>query len=207
MITFIFQDLYQRKKEFWAVSSIFIFAIFMLSLGESSDKVNMSQLLVLCFLLSALNLNNLFLSDFEDGTLEWLLSQQISLEYYMMAKCISYWLRTSFPLIVMTSFLIWIENWPLLNGIAFIIGLGIATLNLVFLGSTLIAQGKITDKVSLPLLILPFSIPSFLLTLSTTSATFDIMQILWFVLVLFGLFCVTFGAALIATPFLLRQLF
>jgi heme exporter protein B len=207
MIDFILQDLYQGKKEFWAVSSIFIFAIFMLSLGESSDKINMLQLLVLCFLLSSLNLNNLFLNDFEDGTLEWLLSQRVSLEYYMTAKCISYWLRTSVPLIVITSFLIWIENWPLLNGIAFIIGLSLGTLNLVFLGSIVIAQGKLVDKVSLPLLILPFSIPNFLLTVSITSTACDMAQILWLILILLGLFFITFGAALMATPFLLRQLF
>lgn len=207
MIGFIVHDLCQGKKEFLAVSSIFIFAIFMLSLGELPNKVNMSQVLVLCLLLSSLNLNKLFLSDFEDGTLEWLLSQRISLEYYVTAKCISYWLRTSIPLSVMTSFLIWVESWPLLNGIAFIMGLSIGTLNLIFLGSSLIAQGRLVDKISLPLLILPFSVPSFLLTVSMTSMACDMAQVLWFILILLGFLCITFGAAIMATPFLLRQLF
>jgi len=52
-----------------------------------------------------LSLERIFQSDYEDGSLDQLLLSPLPLELVVVAKCLSHWLTTALPLILMTPLL------------------------------------------------------------------------------------------------------
>ena len=66
----------------------------------------------------SLSLDQLFREDWEDGTLEWRMSEGQSLETYVLAKILSHWIRLGLSLTGIIGVISGFVSLPLLLGVA-----------------------------------------------------------------------------------------
>lgn len=147
----------------------------------------------------SLSLDHLFREDWEDGTLEWCMSESKSLEGYVFVKILSHWLRLGLPLTGMVGVIMGFTSFPLIFGVA------LTTLTLIFQGaiaSALCLNARANTPMLLPLLILPFSIP--MMVVSMAAATDPTTTINSYLALQGGLFFMSVALSLLACPFALR---
>jgi heme exporter protein B len=77
----------------------------------------------------SLSLDQLFREDWEDGTLEWRMSQNTYLEGYVFVKILAHWIRLGLPLTMIVGLITSFGSLPL------VLGVGMTTLSLTFLGA------------------------------------------------------------------------
>jgi heme exporter protein B len=147
----------------------------------------------------SLGLGQMFREDWEDGTLEWWVSENKSLEIYVLAKIVGYWLRLGIPLTGIVGIISGLASLPLLIGVA------LTTLVLTLLGaigSALCLNAKANAALLLPLLTLPLGIPMMLVSMAAiTDPTGNLSS--YFTLQ-GGLFLMACALSLVACPFALR---
>jgi len=154
-----------------------------------------------------LGLDRLFSADYEDGSLDLLLSSDLAIELMVLAKMIAHWLTNSLPLILLTPLLGFMLNLPIIQIFALCLTLLIGTPALTALatiGAALtfrLAKGGIL----LPILILPMTLPILIFGVSATTGILRgqefFMQPLLFLSGVSLLFCVI---APIASAYSLR---
>lgn len=101
---------FRHKGEMINPLVFFLIAISMIPLGVGPDKELLIRiapgiLWVMALLATLLSLDNLFRSDFDDGTLEQLLISPHPLYLSMLAKVLAYWIATGLPLMLMSPLL------------------------------------------------------------------------------------------------------
>ena len=147
----------------------------------------------------SLSLDHLFREDWEDGTLEWWMSEGKPLEGYVFVKILSHWLRLGLPLTGTVGVITGFTSFPLIFGVA------LTTLTLIFLGSiasALCLNARANTSMLLPLLILPFSIPMMVVSMAAVAdpaGTINSHLVLQG-----GLFFMSVALSLVACPFALR---
>lgn len=147
----------------------------------------------------SLSLDQLFREDWEDGTLEWWMSEDKSLERYVLVKILAHWLRLGLPLTGIVGVITGFTSFSLTFGIA------LTTLTLIFQGaiaSALCLNARASVVVILPLLILPFGIP--IMVVSMAAAAAPTPTINSYLALQCGLFFMSVALSLIACPFALR---
>ena len=94
------------------LNPLFFFAmvctLFPLAVGPSVEQLQFSGpgvLWVAALLATLLSLNSLFLADFEDGSLEQLLTSQHPLVLLALGKTLAHWLTTGLPLVLISPVL------------------------------------------------------------------------------------------------------
>ena len=155
-------------------------------------------LMGLSYGMMALSLDSLFREDWEDGTLEWIISEKKSLEMYALAKIAIHWVRLGIPLTVIVGVISGFDSLPLMIGVA------ATTLTLTLLGATVSALCLMTKSGSplLPLLTLPLSLPMMVVSMgAVTTATGDFS---YYLMLQSGLLAMAFAVSLMACPFALR---
>lgn len=156
-------------------------------------------LLGLSYAVSTLSLHSLFREDWEDGTLEWLISEGSSLETYTFGKIFTHWMCIGIPLTALVGLISGFSCLPLIFGVA------VTSLTVVFLGaigSALCLTTSSQNVILLPLLILPLGIPMMLVSMgSIMDATANMAS---YVYLQIGLFLIAGALSLIACPFALR---
>jgi len=116
---------------------------------------------IAALLATLLALDKLFRSDYEDGSLEQLLLQPVSLPYLMLAKVMAHWLLTALPLILITPLLAALLHMTPDETVTIVLSLLLGTPSLILIGAIAVALtvNLRGNGFLLALLVLPLYIP------------------------------------------------
>jgi len=156
----------RRSQEWLYPIGFFIIVICLFPLAFTPDPIFLQQYFPGCIwiaalLASLLSLENLFLRDVDDGSLDQILLSHISPTLIFLIKILTKWLVTVLPLILLTPILALLFQLSLYSTLALCISLLLGTPILILLGCFGVALtiGLKQQGVLLGFLILPLSIP------------------------------------------------
>jgi len=160
------------------LNPLFFFAmvvtLFPLAIGPSPEQILLigpGVLWVAALLATLLSLNTLFLSDYEDGSLEQMLVSPVPLPAMALGKSVAHWLTSGLPLVVVTPLIaITYQMTFVVTGIL-TATLMLGTISLSLLGSigAALTVGLHRGTALLSLLILPLSMPVLIFGARTVS--------------------------------------
>lgn len=164
------------------LNPLFFFAVvsslFPLALGPDADMLRMigpGVVWVAALLAALLSLNSLFLSDFEDGSLEQLLLSAQPLPLLALAKSLAHWVLSGLPLVLAAPLIGLSYNLPpdalLIMSATLLPG----TLSLSLIGTTgaALTVGLNRGTALLSLLVLPLAMPVLIFGARTVSLASD----------------------------------
>ena len=160
------------------LNPLFFFAmvctLFPLAVGPSVEQLQFSGpgiLWVAALLAMLLSLNSLFLTDFEDGSLEQLLISPQPLVLLALGKTIAHWLTTGLPLVIISPLMALTFQMPLESIGVLMLTLALGTVSLSMLGSVgaALTVGLHRGTALLSLLILPLAMPVLIFGARTVS--------------------------------------
>lgn len=139
-------------------------ALFPLAVGPSPEQLQFSGpavLWVAALLAMLLSLNSLFVSDFEDGSLEQLLVSPLPLTILALGKSLAHWLTSGLPLVLVAPLVAITFQMPLDVTGYLVLTLLLGTISLSLLGSVgaALTVGLHRGTALLSLLILPLAMP------------------------------------------------
>ena len=150
------------------LNPLFFFAmvstLFPLAVGPSPAQLQFSGpgvVWVAALLATLLSLNTLFLSDFEDGSLDQLLLSPQPLPLLALGKAVAHWLITGLPLVLVSPLIAITFQMDSAAISVMMATLGFGTVSLSLLGSVgaALTVGLNRGTALLSLLILPLSMP------------------------------------------------
>jgi heme exporter protein B len=150
------------------LNPLFFFAmvstLFPLAVGPSSDQLVLTGpgvVWVAALLAALLSLNSLFLSDFEDGSLDQLILSPQPLPLLSLAKAVGHWLTTGLPLVLVSPLVAVTFQMPPQTISVMMVTLFFGTISLSLLGSigAALTVGLNRGTALLSLLILPLAMP------------------------------------------------
>ncbi len=160
------------------LNPLFFFAmvatLFPLAVGPSAEQLQFSGpgvLWVAALLATLLSLNSLFLSDYEDGSLEQMLVSSVPLPALALGKSTAHWLANGLPLVIVAP-LIAMTYQMSLSAIAVLMAtLLLGTISLSLLGSigAALTVGLHRGTALLSLLVLPLAMPVLIFGARTVS--------------------------------------
>jgi heme exporter protein B len=148
------------------VLAFFVIVASLFTFGVGPEPGRLSEIgagivWVAALLAALLSLDRLFQADYEDGTLDYLLTAPIAPTLLVAAKCLAHWLTTGLPVILLAPLLALLlrldpAGYPVLVG-----GLALGTPILTLLGAigAALVLGARRGGVLLSLLILPLYVP------------------------------------------------
>ncbi len=160
------------------LNPLFFFAmvctLFPLAVGPGVEQLQFSGpgiLWVAALLAMLLSLNSLFLTDFEDGSLEQLLISPQPLVLLALGKTIAHWLTTGLPLVMISPLMALTFQMPLESIGVLMLTLALGTVSLSMLGSVgaALTVGLHRGTALLSLLILPLAMPVLIFGARTVS--------------------------------------
>jgi heme exporter protein B len=160
------------------LNPLFFFAmvctLFPLAVGPSAEQLIFSGpgvLWVAALLATLLSLNSLFMSDYEDGSLDQMLVSPQPLPVLVLGKTLAHWLISGFPLVLISPLLAITYRMPTDVIGVLMLTLLLGTICLSLLGSigAALTVGLHTGTALLSLLILPLAMPVLLLGANTVS--------------------------------------
>jgi heme exporter protein B len=160
------------------LNPLFFFAmvctLFPLAVGPSPEQLEFSGpgvLWVAALLATLLSLNSLFLSDFEDGSLDQLLVSPQPLPVLVLGKTLAHWLTAGLPLVFVSPILALTYNMPVSVMGVMMLTLTLGTISLSLLGSigAALTVGLHRGTALLSLLILPLAMPIMILGANAVS--------------------------------------
>lgn len=143
---------------------IMVISLFPLAIGDDKallQKIAPAIIWVTALLATMLSLDNLFRSDFEDGSLEQMTLHKTPLSVLVTAKVSAHWVITGLPLILITPLLAVLLYLPteIISMLLLTLLLGTPTLSLIGAVGIALTVGLRQGGVILSLLILPLYIP------------------------------------------------
>jgi len=157
---------FRRRSEIIHPLIFFVMVISLFPLAIGDDKVLLQKiapaiLWVTALLATMLSLDNLFRSDFEDGSLEQMTLLKTPLSFLVTAKIAAHWFITGLPLILITPLLAVLLYLPSesISMLLLTLLLGTPTLSLIGAVGIALTVGLRQGGVILSLLILPLYIP------------------------------------------------
>lgn len=150
------------------LNPLFFFAmvasLFPLAVGPSPEQLQLSGpavMWVAALLAMLLSLNSLFLSDFEDGSLDQMLVSPVPLTVLSLGKSMSHWLTSGLPLVIVSPVVAITFQMPLVVTGYLMLTLLLGTISLSLLGSigAALTVGLHRGTALLSLLILPLAMP------------------------------------------------
>ena len=160
------------------LNPLFFFAmvctLFPLAVGPSAEQLIFSGpgvLWVAALLATLLSLNSLFMSDYEDGSLDQMLVSPQPLPVLSLGKTLAHWLISGFPLVLISPLLAITYRMPtdVIGVLMLTLLLGTITLSLLGSIGAALTVGLHTGTALLSLLILPLAMPVLLLGANTVS--------------------------------------
>lgn len=160
------------------LNPLFFFAmvcsLFPLAIGPSAEQlaqIGAGVLWVAALLATLLSLNSLFMSDFDDGSLDQLLLSPQPLPALAVAKTFAHWLINGLPLVLISPLLATTYRMPVDVMGVLMLTLLLGTICLSLLGSigAALTVGLHRGTALLSLLILPLAMPVLLLGANTVS--------------------------------------
>ena len=148
--------------------------LFPLAVGPGADQLQFSGpgvLWVAALLATLLSLNSLFLSDYEDGSLEQLLVSPVPLSALALGKTIAHWLISGLPLVLVCPLVAMTYQMSLPVTGVLMLTLLLGTISLSLLGSigAALTVGLHRGTALLSLLILPLAMPVLIFGARTVS--------------------------------------
>ncbi|RLA23247.1 MAG: heme exporter protein CcmB [Gammaproteobacteria bacterium] len=149
-------------------------ALFPLAVGPSQEQLQLSGpgvVWVAALLAALLSLNSLFLSDFEDGSLDQLILSPQPLPMLALAKALAHWLVAGLPLVLVSPMIAVSFQMPGQTVEVMLITLTFGTISLSMLGSigAALTVGLHRGTALLSLLILPLAMPVLIFGARTVS--------------------------------------
>ncbi len=143
---------------------LIIITLFPLGVGPGAEtlaRIGPGVIWVAALLATLLALENLFRSDFQDGSLEQMLMSHHPLPLLMMAKVFAHWLTTALPVVALAPFMALMMQMPAEVIPVLVAGLllGTPTLSMVGAIGTALTVGLSRGGVLLALLVLPLYVP------------------------------------------------
>lgn len=160
------------------LNPLFFFAmvatLFPLAIGPSPEQLQFSGpgvLWVAALLAMLLSVNSLFVSDYEDGSLEQMLVSPVPLAALALGKTIAHWLTSGLPLVLVSPLLAVTFRMPLDVTGALMLTLLLGTVSLSLLGSigAALTVGLHRGTALLSLLVLPLAMPVLIFGARTVS--------------------------------------
>lgn len=139
-------------------------ALFPLAVGPSAEQLEFSGpavLWVAALLAMLLSLNSLFLSDYEDGSLDQMLVSQTPLTVLALGKSIAHWLTSGLPLVLVSPVVALTFRMPFSVIGILMLTLLLGTISLSLLGSigAALTVGLHRGTALLSLVVLPLAMP------------------------------------------------
>lgn len=139
-------------------------ALFPLAVGPSTEQLEITGpavLWVAALLAMLLSLNSLFLSDYEDGSLDQMLVSATPLTVLALGKSIAHWISSGLPLVLVSPLVALTFRMPFSVTGVLMITLLLGTVSLSMLGSigAALTVGLHRGTALLSLLILPLAMP------------------------------------------------
>lgn len=157
---------FKRRNDLLNPLMFFFIVVSLFPIGITPDRENLAEIAVgvlwVCALLaSLLSLDNLYRSDFEDGSLELLIMSPHSLYFMVLAKILSHWLVSGVPLVLLSPILGYMLALPPEAYFTMIVTLIMGTPILSLLGSIGVALTVSLGSrgLILAMIILPMSVP------------------------------------------------
>ncbi|MCK4865323.1 MAG: heme exporter protein CcmB [Gammaproteobacteria bacterium] len=157
---------FRRRSEIIHPLIFFVMVISLFPLAIGDDKVLLQKIApaiiwVTALLATMLSLDNLFRSDFDDGSLEQMTLLKTPLSFLLTAKITAHWVITGLPLILITPLLAVLLYMPseTISMLLLTLLLGTPTLSLIGAVGIALTVGLRQGGVILSLLILPLYIP------------------------------------------------
>jgi heme exporter protein B len=157
---------YKRKNDMVNPFMFFLIVASLFPIGISPDPDRLAEiasgvLWISALLASLLAMDNLFRSDYEDGSLEQLLLSPHPLYFLVLAKNISHWLVSGLPVALVSPLVAYMLNLPSESYFTLFITLLIGTPVLSLLGSIGVALtvGLGSRGLILAVITLPMSVP------------------------------------------------
>jgi heme exporter protein B len=149
-------------------------ALFPLAVGPSPEQLEFSGpavLWVAALLAMLLSLNSLFLSDFEDGSLDQMLVSPLPLPALALGKTLAHWLTSGLPLVFISPVVAITFRMPFSVTGVLMLTLLLGTISLSLLGSVgaALTVGLHRGTALLSLLILPLAMPVLIFGARTVS--------------------------------------
>ncbi len=160
------------------LNPLFFFAmvstLFPLAVGPSAEQLSISGpgvLWVAALLAALLSLNSLYLSDFEDGSLEQIILSPQPLPLLALGKSVSHWLVSGLPLVIVSPLIAMTLRMPVETVGVLMLTLALGTISLSLLGSigAALTVGLNRGNALLSLLILPLAMPVLIFGARTVS--------------------------------------
>jgi len=148
--------------------------LFPLAVGPSNDQLEFSGPGVLwaaALLAMLLSLNSLFISDFEDGSLDQMLVSPVPLPALALGKTIAHWMTSGLPLVLVSPIVAITFRMPLSVMGIMMVTLLLGTISLSLLGAigAALTVGLHRATALLSLLVLPLSMPVLIFGARTVS--------------------------------------
>jgi heme exporter protein B len=168
---------YRHRNELFNPLFFFVLVVMLFPLGTSPEKQLLMTMApgviwVAALLASMLSLDTLFRADYEDGTLEQILISPHPLSVLVLAKIISHWLVTGFPMILMAPLLAVFMYLPE-EGIGVLmltLAIGTPVLSLIGAIGMGLTVGLRRGGMLLSLLVLPLYIPILIFSANAVDA-------------------------------------
>lgn len=153
---------------------VMVAALFPLAVGPSTEQLRFigpGVLWVAALLATLLSLNSLFLSDYEDGSLEQMLVSPVPLPALALGKSAAHWLTSGLPLVVVSPVVAVTYQMSLVVTGVLMLTLLLGTISLSLLGSigAALTVGLHRGTALLSLLILPMAMPILIFGARTVS--------------------------------------
>lgn len=153
---------------------VMVAALFPLAVGPSAEQLRFigpGVLWVAALLATLLSLNSLFLSDYEDGSLEQMLVSPVPLPALALGKSAAHWLTSGLPLVVVSPVVAVTYQMSLNVTGVLMLTLLLGTISLSLLGSigAALTVGLHRGTALLSLLILPMAMPILIFGARTVS--------------------------------------
>ncbi len=194
------------------VVTFFVIAVVLFPFGVGPEPKILARIApgviwVAALLASMLSLERLFQTDFEDGSLEILVLQPLTLEIAVAAKIAAHWITTGLPLIIAAPVLAVLMNLPADGFVILILALALGTPSLSLIGAigAALILGARRGGVLLSLLILPLYIPVLIFGVSAVDAALGGFAVKSHLLILAGLLLATLALCPWAAASALKQ--
>jgi heme exporter protein B len=160
------------------LNPLFFFAmvatLFPLAVGPTNDQLEFSGPGVLwtaALLAMLLSLNSLFVSDFEDGSLDQMLVSPVALPVLTLGKSIAHWMTSGLPLVIISPIVGLTFRMPAEIMGFLMVTLLLGTVSLSLLGGigAALTVGLHRGTALLSLLVLPFAMPILIFGARTVS--------------------------------------
>ena len=157
---------FKKKNDVVNPFMFFVIVVSLFPIGISPDSDRLSEIAagviwISVLLASMLSMDNLYRSDYEDGSLEQLLLSPHPLFFMVLAKNLSHWLVSGLPVVLVSPLLAYMLNLPQAAYFTLICSLLIGTPIMSLVGSIAVALtvGLGSRGLILAVITLPMSVP------------------------------------------------